>query len=166
VSKDGRVIDSDNGSHEFDWEIGAWDTAVRVLHNPLSTDATWVEYNGTSIIHALCGGGANVVELDVAGAAGRLRGVSLRLYHPAARQWSLNFASMGDGLLTPPVIGGFSGRRGEFYGTDTVRGRAVLVRFVILDVMADAARFEQSYSVDGGQTWELNWVAVDTRRPG
>jgi hypothetical protein len=26
------------------------------------------------------------------------------------------------------------------------------------------ARFEQAYSTDGGQSWEDNWIAVDTRR--
>ncbi len=154
-----------DGSRDFDWEKGTWDTAVRVLHSPLSSAASWHEYVGTSIVHALCGGDANVVELDVAGGAGRIRGVSLRLFNAGAQQWSLNFAGMGDGLLTPPVIGGFAGGRGEFHGTDTVDGRVVLVRFAILDVTVDSARFEQSYSLDGGRSWTLTWVALDTRRP-
>jgi hypothetical protein len=25
------------------------------------------------------------------------------------------------------------------------------------------ARFEQSFSDDGGKTWEVNWIAIDTR---
>jgi len=25
-------------------------------------------------------------------------------------------------------------------------------------------RFEQAYSIDGGQSWEDNWIAIDTRR--
>lgn len=152
-----------DGSHDFDWELGVWTTHLRVLHNPLSPDATWQEYDGTSVVHALCNGRANVVELDVAGASGMIRGLSLRLYHVEVQQWSLHFANARDGLLTSPSIGGFSDGRGEFYGVDTVRGRSVLARFMILDVTADAARFEQSYSADGGKTWELNWVATDTR---
>jgi hypothetical protein len=28
---------------------------------------------------------------------------------------------------------------------------------------ATSCRFEQSFSDDGGQTWEVNWVAIDTR---
>ena len=42
--------------------------------------------------------------------------------------------------------------------------RAVLMRFVISDVTTTSARFVQSYSVDGGQTWIDNWTAIDTRR--
>jgi len=154
-----------DGSHDFDWEIGTWATSVKVLRNPLSPKATWIEFKGTSVIHALGGGLSNVVDLDVTGPTGRIRGVSLRLYNVQGRQWTLNFANMGDGLLTPPSVGEFKNGRGEFYGTDTLRGRTILVRFVILDVTQDSARFEQSYSADGGKTWELNWIATDRRLP-
>ena len=154
-----------DGSHDFDWEVGTWATSVKVLRNPLSPKATWVEFNGTSVIHALGGGRANVVDLDVTGPVGRIQGVSLRLYNVQGRQWTLNFANMGDGLLTPPSVGEFKNGRGEFYGTDTLRGRTILVRFMILDVTQDSARFEQSYSADGGKTWELNWIATDRRLP-
>jgi hypothetical protein len=154
-----------DGAHDFDWEIGTWATNAKVLRNPMSSKASWVEFNGTSVIHAVGGGQANLVDLDITGPAGHVRGVSLRLYNVQARQWSLNFANMGDGVLTPPSIGEFKNGRGEFYGTDTLRGRTILVRFVILDVKPDSARFEQSYSADGGKTWELNWVATDRRLP-
>lgn len=152
-----------DGAHDFDWESGAWVTHVRVLRHPLSPEAAWVEYDGSSLVQPLSGGAANLVELDVAGPAGRIRGVSLRLYNVEARQWSLNFANMADGLLTAPVVGAFAEGRGEFYGSDTLRGRAILVRFVILDVTENSARFEQSFSADGGRSWELNWIATDTR---
>ena len=55
------------------------------------------------------------------------------------------------------------GGRGEFYDQETLNGRAILVRFLILPASPDTIRFEQSFSDDGGKTWELNWVAVDTR---
>jgi len=152
-----------DGSHDFDWEFGTWTTHVKVLRQPLSGAATWVEYEGTSVVYPLSEGKANLVELDVAGPAGRIQGVALRLFSVEGQQWSLNFASMADGLLTPPVIGEFVDGQGKFYGADTLRGRAILVRFEILDVTTDSARFEQSYSDDGGKTWELNWVATDRR---
>ena len=67
--------------------------------------------------------------------------------------------------MTAPVFGGFDGRgRGLFYGQDTVDGRTILVRFIITQVSPREARFEQAYSIDGGQSWEDNWIAVDTRR--
>ena len=84
--------------------------------------------------------------------------------HPGARRWSLNFASLRDGALTPPVIGGFGADgRGVFYGDDKLGERPIRVRFVITPVSADEARFEQAFSADGGATWEVNWIAVDRR---
>jgi hypothetical protein len=154
------------GQREFDWEIGTWTTNVRLLRNPLSGKAPdWAEYQGTSVVRPLLGGRENFVELSVGGPAGKIEGGSLRLYNPQARQWSLNYVSLTNGVLTPPVYGGFdSGGRGVFYGQDMLDGRAILVRFVITQLSAKEARFVQSYSADGGTSWEDNWIAVDTRR--
>ena len=154
-----------DGQHDFDWEIGNWLTHLRYLPEPLTGSTRWIEYQGTSDVRAVLGGRANLVELAVEGPAGRIEGASLRLYNPQARQWTLNFASARNGMLTPPMTGGFDGHGlGTFYGMDSVDGRAVLVRFVISDVTPNSARFVQSFSADGGATWEPNWIAVDTRR--
>jgi hypothetical protein len=61
------------------------------------------------------------------------------------------------------VIGAFKNGRGEFYAQETFNGRAIFVRFVISDITPDSCRFEQAFSDDGGKTWEVNWIAVDTR---
>ena len=155
-----------DGQRDFDWENGTWTTKVRVRRNPLSGVAPdWAEYEGTSVVKPLLDGRANFVELSVSGARGAITGGALRLYNPQTRQWNINFASLHDGMLTPPVFGGFDGRgRGVFYGQDMLAGRAILVRFIIRQVSPREARFEQAYSVDGGQTWEDTWIAIDTRR--
>ena len=155
-----------DGQKDFDWEIGTWTTKVKVRRNPLSgTAADWAEYEGTSVVKPLLDCRANFVELSVAGSRGKVEGGSLRLYNPRASQWSLNYASIGGGVLTAPVFGSFDGKgRGTFYGQDSLDGRTILVRFVITQVSQREARFEQAYSVDGGQSWEDNWIAVDTRR--
>ena len=153
----------DEGRNDFDWEIGTWKTELRRLAKPLSGSKEWVEYTGTSIVRPVMGGRANLVELRVEGPAGKIEGASLRLYNPQARQWSLHYASMRNGALTRPVHGGFHDGRGEFYGEEDLDGKAILVRFVISQLSADSARFEQAYSEDGGRTWETNWIAVDTR---
>ena len=155
-----------DGSHDFDFELGTWTTSLRYLANPLSPDPDrWIDYRGTSIVRAVMDGQANLVELDVAGAPGRIRGLSLRLYNPQTRQWNLNFANMRSGQLTTPVFGGFDAAgRGLFYGQDNVDGRVVLVRFVITPEGRDTIRFVQSYSADAGASWQDNWIAVDRRR--
>ena len=154
-----------DGQHDFDWEIGRWTTSVRVLQNPLSGEPSkWAEYHGTSVVKPLMAARANFVELSVEGPAGRIEGGSLRLFNPQAQQWSLNFASLRNGLLTAPVFGGFDATgTGRFVGADMLGGRSILVRFLITRPAKDTARFEQAYSADGGASWETNWVATDRR---
>jgi hypothetical protein len=154
-----------DGQHDFDFEIGTWKTQVSRLVGPLTGSTTWVKYEGTSVVRKVLNGRANLVELEVEGPAGRIEGVALRLYNPQSRQWSLNFSNVKLGTLSPPTIGEFRNGRGEFYGQETLDGRAILVRFVISDIAPDSCRFEQAFSDDGGKSWEVNWIATDTRRP-
>jgi hypothetical protein len=152
-----------DGQHDFDFEIGTWKTHLRRLLRPLSGSTTWVEYEGTTVVRKVWNGRANLVELKVAGSAGQFEGLSLRLYNPQSRQWSLNFANINDGTLATPAIGEFKDGRGEFYNQEMYNGRAILVRFVITKITQDSYRFEQAFSDDGGKTWEVNWIATDTR---
>jgi hypothetical protein len=151
-----------DGQHDFDFEIGTWKTHLKRLKNPLSHSTTWVEYEGTTIVRKVWNGRANLVELEVDGPAGHIEGLSLRLYNPESRQWSLNFSNSAGGTLSPPSIGEFKNGRGEFYSQETFGARTILVRFVISDITPRSCRFEQSFSDDGGKTWEANWIATDT----
>jgi len=152
-----------DGPHDFDFEIGVWKTQLKRLVKPLTGSTTWTEYEGTTRVTKVMDGRANLVELKATGPAGTFEGMSLRLYNKQSRQWSLNFANVNAGVLVAPAIGEFKNGRGEFYNQDTFNGRSILVRFVISDITATSCRFEQSFSDDGGKTWELNWIAVDTR---
>ena len=157
------VAQQRDGQHDFDWEIGAWKSHVKRRVHPLTGSNEWVEYEGTTVVRKIWDGRANLAELEVEGPAGRIEGLSLRLYNPESRQWNLNFANSSGGTLFVPTIGEFKQGRGEFYNQETLNGRAILVRFVISDVTPDSAQFEQSFSDDGGKTWEANWIAEDVR---
>ena len=59
---------------------------------------------------------------------------------------------MDKGVLSvPPVVGEFNGKRGEFYGQEQYKGRAVLMRYVWLNISPKSAWMEQSFSPDGGK---------------
>ncbi len=152
-----------DGRHDFDFEFGTWRTHLWRLQQPLSGSNTWVEYEGTTVVRKVWNGRANLVELEVDGPAGHIEGLNLRLYNPQSHQWSLNFASSSGGALGQPTIGEFKNGRGEFFDQELFNGRAILVRFVISDIKPDSCRFEQSFSEDGGKTWEVNWIAIDQR---
>jgi len=154
-----------DGQHDFDFETGNWKTHVSRLVHPLTGSTTWVTYEGTTVVRKVWNGRANLGELEIDGNAGHIELLSLRLYNPSSRQWSLNVASSGGGTLGVPAIGEFKNGRGEFFDQETFNGRAILIRFVISDITPNSCHFEQAFSDDGGKTWEVNWVATDTRVP-
>ena len=150
-----------DGQHDFDFEIGTWKTHLKRLLHPLSGSTTWVEYDGTSTVRKVWQGRANLLELEVDGSKGHMEALSLRLYNPDSHQWSLNFSSSVSGTLSIPTVGEFKDGRGEFVDQETLGARSILVKFVITPTSPTKAHFEQSFSDDGGKTWELNWVADD-----
>jgi hypothetical protein len=152
-----------DGQHDFDFEIGVWKTHLKRLAHPLSGSNDWVEIEGTTVVRKIWDGRANLAELTTDAASGHLQVLSLRLYDPQARQWSLNTANARSGSLGVPTIGEFKNDRGEFFDQESFNGRTILVRNVWSNITADSCRFEQAFSDDGGKTWELNWIAVDTR---
>ena len=158
-----QTVKERDGQRDFDFEIGTWKTHLRRRMRPLTGSNTWVEYEGTTVVRKVWNGRANLVELEVDGPAGHIQGLSLRLYNPESRQWSLNYSNSASGTMTEPVVGEFKNGRGEFFGKDTLNGRFILVRFIISDITPTSIHFEQSFSDDGGKTWEPNWIAVDTR---
>jgi hypothetical protein len=158
-----KSISGQNGQQDFDFEIGMWKTKLKVLKNPLSGSTTWNEYEGTTNVIGVCDNRSNLVELNVKGLAGQITGVSLRLFNPKTNQWSLNFANIRDGNLVIPSIGSFKDGRGEFFNEDTFDGKKIIVRFVISAITPNSCHFEQAFSADNGKTWEINWIADDTR---
>jgi hypothetical protein len=153
-----------DGARDFDFAFGSWTTRLARLQRPLTGSQEWVEYSGTTVVREVWGGRAQLVELDVAGPAGRIEGLSLRLYDPGTRRWSLHYANARGGGMFPPAIGGFADGTGTFRSDETLDGRPIQVRFVVRRVTADEYRYEQAFSADEGRTWEVNWVATDTRR--
>jgi hypothetical protein len=155
-----------DGSQDFNFLIGDWKAHVRRLPERLKGSNVWVEYEGISNHKKLLDSNANFEEFDVSTADKKLRikPQTLRLYNPESHQWSIYLLDLDKGSLElPPVVGQFDGKRGEFYNQQTWEGRAVLVRYVWLDISPKSSRMEQSFSSDGGKTWEVNWICELSR---
>ena len=155
-----------DGSHDFDFIIGNWKAHVRRLPDRLNNSDTWVEYDGISNHKKILDSNANFEEFDVTSTDKKLhiKAQTLRLYNPVSRQWSIYLVDVDNGTLgVPPVVGSFSGNRGEFFDQEDFKGRAILVRYMWLNISPQAARMEQSFSPDGGKTWEVNWICELSR---
>ena len=152
-----------DGQRDFDWLFGKWTIKVRRLKRPLSGSKEWYTMTGTSVVRPIWGGKANIEEFTATGPDGPMEAIMVRLYSPASGQWSLNWANRKNGRFDVPTIGQFRNGRGEFFSDETLDGKPIRVRFIISDITPSSAHFEQAFSADGGKTWEVNWIATDTR---
>ncbi len=153
-----------DGQHDFDPLIGAWKYHLKKRLNPLTGSNTWVEFEGTGVCYKIWDGRAQLdtIELD-SPAAGHIEGLTLRTYNPQSHQWRLYWANSKNGIMDPPQVGEFKNGRGEFFAQDTINGKTILIRFVWTNMTTNSPHFEQSFSDDGGKTWEVNWITDQTR---
>ena len=148
--------------NDFDFLIGSWNVVNRALKGAAFVGGDdWDVYPASATGHRLFEGGANLDEI-VFPTKGT-RGLTLRLFNTETKLWSLYWSSSQTGLLYPPVEGSFDGNRGDFYGDDTHDGKDVRVRFVWSGISATTARWEQAFSLDGGESWLTNWSMEFTR---
>src|SRR5580658_10382434 len=118
-----------DGSHDFDFLIGNWKAHVRRLPDRLNNSNIWVEYDGISNHKKLLDSNANFEEFDVTSTDRKLRikAQTLRLYNPTSRQWSIYLVDLDNGTLdSPPVVGHFTGDRGEFFHQEDLKSRVIL----------------------------------------
>jgi len=153
-----------DGQHDFDFELGSWKIHLKRLLHPLTGANTWVEFDGTSVTHKVWDGRAQLEQFETDGQTGHIEGLTLRLYNPESRQWSLYWGTSKSGALAlPATVGEFKDGRGEFYDQESFNGRMIFVRYLWSDITPNSAHFEQSFSDDGGKTWEVNWITDQTR---
>lgn len=152
-----------DGQQDFDFEAGTWKIHLKRLLHPLSGSNSWVEFDGTSVTRKIWEGRAWIEEFETDGPSGHIEGLTLRLYNPESHQWRLYWANSKNGALEQPVVGEFKNGVGEFYDQEPFNGRAIFVRYVWSQITPNSAHFEQSFSDDGGKSWEVNWITDQTR---
>jgi hypothetical protein len=156
----------DDGRGDFDFLHGSWTVRNRRLARRLQGSDDWQEFDSVATVRPILHGLGNVdtISAENIPGIGAFEGVTLRLFDPEQRTWTIFWASTGSpGRLDPPLTGRFSDGRGVFEGDDSLDGQPVRVRFEWTTDGANSARWQQAFSGDGGRTWEVNWVMEFTR---
>jgi len=160
-----------SAQRDFDFLMGPWRIRNTRLVRRLAGCNDWEVFDATGTAHALPGGIGNFDDFTPLAWQPGYVGMSLRVYCPESQRWSiywLNNTTGGldaaTGLLSPPVVGGFSDGIGRFEGQELFDGRPVRVRFEWSGMRTGAPRWQQAFSDDGGTTWEVNWV-MELARP-
>ena len=156
-----------DGQHDFDFGEGTWHTHITRAPDPFGQPDVKMTLEGTVTSRKVWGGRAWLEEIEADGPKGHWEGMTLFLYNPATRQWSMNFLNSQVGVLgQPPLTGGFDkSGRGELISGDTFKDRAILVRGVWTKLSADVHDYEEDYSDDGGRTWKFSFLGHKTRIP-
>ncbi|MEO8803481.1 MAG: hypothetical protein ABI304_12315 [Rudaea sp.] len=153
---------SHDGAHDFDFLHGHWRIANERLKQRLVGCSEWETFEALGECRPVLGGIGNVDSFDTQWGGG-YRGMSLRLFDVRAQRWSIYWASDRDGVLEPPVVGHFENGVGTFEGVDTHEGQSVIARFLWSEITPTSAHWQQTFSADGGSTWETNWHMRMTR---
>jgi hypothetical protein len=161
---DSTTVGAKDGQHDFDFYVGKWKIHNRRLKEVLSGSNQWVEFEATSVAHPIWNGHGNMDEYEADAPTGHIEGLTVRLYNPNTRKWSLYWANASTGeFALSPVVGEFKNGRGEFLDHEDYKGRPIMVRYVWSDITAHSCRWEQAFSTDEGKTWETNWIMESTR---
>ncbi len=155
---------ADAGSKGFDFLLGSWKTHYMRLRHPLANDHDWYACDGTSVVTPFWGGSGDLEDGDLHCPTQYVRGVTLRLYHAATRDWMLYWGTQKNGLAQGlPQVGRFDKNGvGDFFAPDTYRGKPIVVRYR-WELRAGNPRFEEAFSSDNGKTWETNWTTDYSR---
>jgi hypothetical protein len=145
---------------DFEFLVGTWEGHNRRLKKRWIGSNDWDVFTGRLRCESRLGGVVNVDEVDFPTKG--WSGLTVRAFDIEQRRWAIYWINSRTGKLFPPVLGGFTGDRGEFYGDDMDEGRPVKVRFVWTRRGSDLALWEQAFSLDGKQ-WETNWTAEQRR---
>lgn len=163
-----------SGSHDFDFWLHTWDVHNRRKKvNSLYEDpednqqAEWEEFSGVAGMGATyCDGRVTIDHFEATFPSGALvKGVNVRTFDSETGLWSMLWFDNRQPADFEPLVGGFAEGVGTFNSfIITQDGRRVLVRFLLDNFTEESLRWQQAFSLDDGQTWDVNWVQELTKR--
>lgn len=147
---------------DFDFLRGAFDVTSRRLSDPFDPESGWVTAQATSNATTHFAGAVSIDEMYFPAEGNH--GMSLRLFDPVERTWTVYWVDSRNGVLQSPVTGAWENGRCWLTGPDEYAGRPILASYSWSDVTDGTARWEQCFSFDDGVTWLPNWTMNFTRR--
>lgn len=158
--KDGELIitaSPTSSKHDFDFYEGKWKLHNKKLKTRLDNCNEWTEFESTQEMYRVLNGIGNIDNFLATFDGVPFEGMSVRLFNPKTRLWSIYWADSNEGILQPPVLGSFENNIAHFFTKDTFNGKKILVvfRWDVRD--KENPVWSQAFSKDNGKTWEWNW---------
>jgi hypothetical protein len=159
-----EILSSPGSSRrDFDFYIGKWRIKNRKLKTRLNGCTEWEEFEATDEVYKTLNGLSNIGHFRTSLDNQSFEGMSLRLFNPATKLWSIYWADSSKGILDAPVTGSFTGNTGTFYTKDVFEGREIIMMFHWDKTDRDNPVWSQAFSADNGNNWEWNWYMHASR---
>lgn len=126
VSSDGKLAitaSETSSKNDFDYLVGIWNIRNRTLKEQLAGSDEWDEFDATQEFRlALLGlGNVDIFHTEFDGKP--FEGLTVRLFDPQTRLWTIYWADSNAVKLDGGKVGSFDGDMGEFFGREMVAGK-------------------------------------------
>jgi hypothetical protein len=148
---------------DFDFLIGKWKVHNRKLKSRLSGCAEWTEFEAQVDCRKILNGFGNIDSFQTMVDGRPFEGMSLRLFSPETRLWSIYWANNETVVLDVPQVGSFENKIGSFFARDMYEQKDIIVQFRWDASNPKTPVWSQAFSPDIGHTWEWNWYMTFQR---
>jgi hypothetical protein len=158
------IVSSPTSSkNDFDFLVGHWNVRNRKLKTRLNGCNEWLEFDAKQEMFKVLNGSGNVDFLRTQVDGQPFEGMTLRLFNPLTKLWSIYWADTNAVILDKPVTGSFENGIGRFYSRDIFDDKDILVTFLWDASNPDEPVWSQAFSADNGKSWEWNWYMYMSR---
>lgn len=161
------------GINDFDFLLEEWQIINKRRKMPLLTDAPqqnqaaeWVEFEATGGIATKHLDGRVLIDYyDAIFPDGQhVKGMTIRSFDYSTQLWSIVWLDNRQPSDFRPLTGKFEDGVGQFFQViETPDGSPLHVRFIWDKLSTRTARWQQAFSLDGGQSWDTNWIMEFSR---
>ena len=152
-----------SSKNDFDFFIGKWDVYNRKLKTRLNNCTEWIEFPASAEMTKMLNGLGNIDFFHAGSGENRFEGMTLRLFNPETKLWSIYWADSNRAVLDTAVVGSFEKGIGHFYCRDVFEGKKILMQFLWDASLPNQPMWSQAFSDDEGKTWEWNWYMYFSR---
>ena len=151
------VASPTSSKNDFDFYEGKWKLHNRKLKTKLDNCTEWTEFESTQEMYRVLNGIGNIDNYLATFDGMPFEGMSVRLFNPKTRLWSIYWADSNEGILQPAVLGSFENNIAHFFTKDTFNDKKILVVFRWDVTDKENPIWSQAFSADNGENWEWNW---------
>jgi len=146
-----------SSERDFDFFEGKWKLQNKKLKSRLNHCTDWIEFDSTQEMYKILNGIGNIDNFLATFNGIPFEGMTVRLFNPKTRLWSIYWADSNTGTLDPPVLGSFEDKIGHFFTKDQFEGKEIIMAFRWDARDPSNPIWSQACSADQGNTWEWNW---------